>query len=127
VAERETLIKIRPESKQADGMVKFPVHPSCQGLGVIQVNGILREDRYAEYLRFEMTPSQEPLMIRGFDPSVQLAIHSQLARTQQQFASHGLVLPGRGGAALTYFVESRSGTYREYIMWGQVRRSSYEP
>ena len=127
VGERETLIKIRPESKQADGMVKFPIHPSCQGLGIVQVNGILREDRYAEYLRFEMTPSQEPLMIRGFDPAVQLAIHAQLARTQQQFASHSLVLPGRGGAALTYFVESRSGTYREYIMWGQVRRSSYEP
>ena len=34
VGERETLIKIRPESKQADGMVKFPIHPSCQGLGI---------------------------------------------------------------------------------------------
>ena len=127
VGERETLIKIRPESKQADGMLKFPIHPACQGLGVVQVTGSLREDRYAEYLRFEMNPNPEPIMMRGFDGAVQLALHAQLARTQQQFASHLLALPGRGGATLTYFVESRSGLYREYILWGQMRRSSYEP
>ena len=91
---------------------------SCQRLGLSDGHVQVADDRRVKFLKLSGGFS-EGAIIQSLKPTIQLAVHAQIARSFDETARHAIEISKFPRLIFTYQVNFRKNLYTESISYGQ--------